>query len=347
MASVRLTRGGFRLRVGEPDTPNPEGMVAETARPRIVAAVSPPDPRTKVLASFRVDGGAEQVVSLRAEQRTREEQYFEGVIPGLRAGQSVEYRVRAEIETTAGRVGIDSSENGEGVWRFQVQGSVAQRSTSHLTAATILVAERAARPAIQTETLLSPNVSDTRVPQPLAVGQHIPPDGRKKGVGRLGAGDKLSRGGARPTRVSSFPSVLDLGNSEKLRPAGKPIGELQNALLKMNLEIKSSDLARKELGASTIEAVRSFQARVGLPADGRLTPETIAKVNVELAHNFVAQSKVRTQRLQDLLQQVGQQLDPDEIKGRKFGPNTEQALRAVQAKLGMPQDGCISEAVLN
>ena len=144
-----------------------------------------------------------------------------------------------------------------------------------------------------------------------------------------------------------FPSQLKLADSANLPSAGKPVGELQSALLKLKLEIKPSDLARKEMGASTIEAVRSFQAQVGLPADGKLTPDTVAKLNAELAHRFVAQSKTRTERLQELLQQAGYKLDPEEIKSRKFGASTEEAFKQFQAKLGVPRDGRITEEVVS
>lgn len=144
-----------------------------------------------------------------------------------------------------------------------------------------------------------------------------------------------------------FPTTLKLGDPANFPTAGKSVGELQSALLKLKLEVKPSDLARKEMGASTLEAVRTFQARAGLPTDGRLTPDTVAKLNAELAHNFVAQSKTRTQRMQELFLQAGQQIDSPELKSRKFGPSTEQALRTAQAKLGISQDGRVSEVVID
>lgn len=144
-----------------------------------------------------------------------------------------------------------------------------------------------------------------------------------------------------------FPATLKIGDPANLPAAGKSVGELQSVLSKLRLEVNPSDLARKEMGASTVEAVRAFQERAGLHADGKLTHETVAKLNAELAHNFVAQSKPRTQRIQALLQQAGQQLDPAEIKSRKFGPSTVQAFKAIQAKLGVPQDGRITEDVVS
>jgi peptidoglycan hydrolase-like protein with peptidoglycan-binding domain len=144
-----------------------------------------------------------------------------------------------------------------------------------------------------------------------------------------------------------FPATLKIGDPANLPAAGKPVGELQSALSKLKLEVNPSDLARKQLGSSTVEAVRAFQQRAGLNADGKLTPETVTKLNADLAHDFVAQSKPRTQRIQALLQQVGQKLDPAEIKSRKFGPSTEQAFKAIQAGLGVPQDGRITEDVVS
>lgn len=144
-----------------------------------------------------------------------------------------------------------------------------------------------------------------------------------------------------------FPAALKLDDPANIPKTGKSIGELQSALLKLKLEVKPSDLARKEMGESTLEAVRTFQARAGLPTDGRLNPRTVAKLNVEIAHNFVAQSKTRTERLQDLLLQAGQQIDPEEVKSRKFGPGTERALKAAQAKLGIAQDGRVTEVVVD
>jgi peptidoglycan hydrolase-like protein with peptidoglycan-binding domain len=145
----------------------------------------------------------------------------------------------------------------------------------------------------------------------------------------------------------TFPTGLKLNDPANIPTAGKPVGELHTVLLKLKLDVKPSDLARKEMGASTIEAIRTFQARTGLPVDGTLTPNTVAKLNAELAHNFVVQSKTRTQRLQDMLQRAGQTVDPQEIKSRKFGPSTEQALKQFQAQVGVPQDGRVMEDIVN
>ncbi len=144
-----------------------------------------------------------------------------------------------------------------------------------------------------------------------------------------------------------FPATLKMSDSTNVPAAGKLVGELQSTLLRLNLEVNSSELSRKEMGSSTIEAIKVFQAKVGLPTNGKLTKDTVLKINADLSHNFVAKSKTRTQRLQVLLQKAGHTLDPNEVKNRKFGLSTEQALKAIQAKWELPQDGLITEDIVN
>ena len=70
MAGIQLSREGFSLRFGQPDTAVPQGVIPSGIPPRIVVAVAPSDPRIRVYARFRVNGGPEQSVSLRPERRT-------------------------------------------------------------------------------------------------------------------------------------------------------------------------------------------------------------------------------------------------------------------------------------
>lgn len=144
-----------------------------------------------------------------------------------------------------------------------------------------------------------------------------------------------------------FPTTLKLPDAARLPTAGKPIGELHSALLKLKLEVKPSDLARKEMGASTLDAIRNFQSRAGLPSDGRLNGETVAQLNAELSHRFVAESKTRTRQLQDLLAQSGHAIDPHEFQRREFGASTAAALKTAQSKLGLAADGRVNEALVN
>lgn len=144
-----------------------------------------------------------------------------------------------------------------------------------------------------------------------------------------------------------FPKTLQSTDFTNGLKSGKPIGELHTALKRLRLDVRSSDLARKELGASTIEAIQAFQSSAGLAADGHISPKTVGALNAKLQHDFVAQSKTRTQRLHILLAQNGQALDAAEVAKRRFGPSTERALVQFQKNVGLAQDGRITEPVFN
>lgn len=143
-----------------------------------------------------------------------------------------------------------------------------------------------------------------------------------------------------------FPRKLSTGRKVAAAIDSKTIGELHESLRKLKLEVEPRDLARKELGASTADAIRVFQERAGLPATGKLTAETVAQLNAEVEHIFVARSRTRTKRLQEMLQWTGLPVGPNEVKSRTFGPTTEEALKQYQAKAGLPQDGHVSEPLI-
>jgi peptidoglycan hydrolase-like protein with peptidoglycan-binding domain len=154
-----------------------------------------------------------------------------------------------------------------------------------------------------------------------------------------------------PVALESAPSTVRF-NIERLNFSpnelnSKAIGELQAALQKLKVNVQPRELARKELGPSTTDAIRAFQERAGLAPAGDLTAETVARLNGELEHAFVAGSKSRTQRLQEMLQRVGTPVEPDEAKSRIFGQSTELALKQYQAQAGLSQDGKVTEELVN
>lgn len=73
-----------------------------------------------------------------------------------------------------------------------------------------------------------------------------------------------------------FPPTLKL--PAHMPATGKAVGDLQSTLLKLKLKVKASGVARKKLGASTVNAVKAFQARAGLPADGNMTLDGLVAV---------------------------------------------------------------------
>lgn len=195
MSTVRLSREGIALRFGEGDTPVPEGVIPLGKTPRLVVAVAPSDPRMRVRAGLRVNGGPERFVPLRPERRTREEQLFEGSISGLRGGENVEYWVCAELETAGGMLRLDSSEVPGGVGRFQVAGAIGRRSATVLAISSL--PSREAGRVVHGEAVggAERTVRGTDVVPPFAGGEA----GRQPPAGGLG-GAGGATGGGRPDR---------------------------------------------------------------------------------------------------------------------------------------------------
>src|SRR4051812_31831553 len=97
MTSVKVVGDGLSLRFGQADTPAPEGVLQSRSPPRIVVAVSPPDPRTRVAVEVHHSNGTSHNFGLRAEQRTLGEQYFAGAFPRSRPGERTRYSVVASL----------------------------------------------------------------------------------------------------------------------------------------------------------------------------------------------------------------------------------------------------------
>ncbi len=143
-----------------------------------------------------------------------------------------------------------------------------------------------------------------------------------------------------------FPKALNLTDPANLPQTGKGVGHLHAALGTLQFKLDGRDVARKEMGVSTVTAVKNFQAKVGLAADGVVTAATVAKLNSEIAHEYVATNKQRTQRLQAMLMQAGHAVDKAESDTRTFGPSTEKALGDFQHIQGLSRDGRASAEVV-
>jgi peptidoglycan hydrolase-like protein with peptidoglycan-binding domain len=85
--------------------------------------------------------------------------------------------------------------------------------------------------------------------------------------------------------------------------------------------------------AATQEAVKKLQTANGLPADGRLTPQTIAAIQKTLGP---ASQTIKA--FQTTLSELGWYTGP--IDG-VYGPVTAQAVAGLQAQLGVTQDGIL------
>jgi len=89
-----------------------------------------------------------------------------------------------------------------------------------------------------------------------------------------------------------------------------------------------------EFDTATQEAVKKLQTASGLPADGRLTPETIAALQRALG----GQESKTMKALQTTLSELGWYTGP--IDG-SYGPITAEAVAGLQTQLGVTSDGIL------
>jgi peptidoglycan hydrolase-like protein with peptidoglycan-binding domain len=80
------------------------------------------------------------------------------------------------------------------------------------------------------------------------------------------------------------------------------------------------------LGPRTRSALQSFQRQQGLPATGRLDPETVVRLDIE--RRVLAPDRHRVREVQEALKDAGH--DPGPADGL-LGPRTRSALRSYAA----------------
>lgn len=132
---------------------------------------------------------------------------------------------------------------------------------------------------------------------------------------------------------------------EANQPGRRDVQVLHAALKKLRIPVSEADIRRGELGDATKEAIKEFQRRAKLRVDGVIGPRTVAGLQSEMAHAFIARSKTRTGNLHENLQRLGYELDANEVKGRLYGTSTEKALKDFQQKHRLPADGRMSPDV--
>src|SRR5262245_23315278 len=127
----------------------------------------------------------------------------------------------------------------------------------------------------------------------------------------------------------------------------KDVSRLHRALKRLGFEIGPDEIARGLLGPTTRAALRKLQTDANLDETGEITPQTIKVIEKALEHAFFAHHKPRTQRLQRLLLRLGHKLDDADLKTRRFGKSTENAVKRFQKAAKLPVDGRVTEALFN
>ena len=85
---------------------------------------------------------------------------------------------------------------------------------------------------------------------------------------------------------------------EANQPGRRDVQVLHAALKKLRIPVADEEIRRGELGDATKDAIKEFQRRAKLRVDGVIGPKTVARLQSEIAHAFIARSKTRAEDMQ-------------------------------------------------
>lgn len=124
------------------------------------------------------------------------------------------------------------------------------------------------------------------------------------------------------------------------------VKNLHQALNKLNLPAAQAEADNeKTIKTATVKALKEFQEKNKLKADGKLTADTITALNTELHDKFIASDKTRTRKVQALLERLDLKISKDEKSARATGKSTRRAVEKFQKKNNLTIDGKMSEEV--
>jgi peptidoglycan hydrolase-like protein with peptidoglycan-binding domain len=127
----------------------------------------------------------------------------------------------------------------------------------------------------------------------------------------------------------------------------RAIADLHSGLEKLLLPIDPAEKESGEIGDSTSAAIRVFQRDTGLPETGELTEDTVRRLNQQLQHRFYTDSKTRAAKVQDMLVRTGHEIDPAEVRSRRFGEASQAAFAAYLREAGLEADTLLAPDVLD
>ncbi|HEY1009115.1 MAG TPA: neuraminidase-like domain-containing protein [Daejeonella sp.] len=142
-------------------------------------------------------------------------------------------------------------------------------------------------------------------------------------------------------------------NDEHITRNKYRVANLHQIITKLGIEIKKEEKDNRISGETTREAIREFQKKEGLPADGKLSEEVIIKMQDKVVQNrFYSEAKNQRGLLHNKLQKLSKiaKLDidiaPDELKSKELGDSSVKLIRAFQEKYRLPSTGKIDQATL-
>ena len=92
----------------------------------------------------------------------------------------------------------------------------------------------------------------------------------------------------------------------EVRPDGanlprRDVGPVVAGLAAVVGGVSPADIGRKALGATAVSALRTLQARAGLPETGEVDAPTLSRLRAEVTDKHVTTSAFRTAKVQEML----------------------------------------------
>ena len=157
---------------------------------------------------------------------------------------------------------------------------------------------------------------------------------------KLATGNRIIRKGAilLLAGILSFQAIGALADTYiRLGSSGSEVSDLQTAL--KALGYYAGDITG-HAGEKTVTAIKAFQGRYGLTADGIAGPDTLDKIQTVYAGSSASPaswvSTDTVKEVQTMLKAIG--LYAGEITG-SIGAKTDAAIRSFQKKYGLTVDG--------
>lgn len=128
--------------------------------------------------------------------------------------------------------------------------------------------------------------------------------------------------------------------------------KVQALLEKTGFLIPPDEKKKRVFGDNTRNAIEAFQKKAKLPVDGKISEALVGKLHEEAIKKMYS-TKTQIGNLQASILRAAKiaklpvEISSDELKSKKSGPATVNAIKAIQAKYKLPETGQLDKATLD
>ncbi len=126
---------------------------------------------------------------------------------------------------------------------------------------------------------------------------------------------------------------------------------IQKLLVRIKIPVAADELSKRIVGDSTRKAIQKFQKKIGVPADGKINPQSLTALQNEAIKEILS-TKTQIGKLQNTLQWVAKVgklnvvISPEELSTKTMGPTTIEVIKSIQERYKLPVTGELDQATL-